>query len=568
MMPIVRSFSTGAESPADKIFPALGAAPRSGATHEIDFSAAMAKVTAERNAEQERSGAGATAAAREGTNGTDRTNPRSSTGESEHASISLRRASMGTPQPRLGTAQISQQNGAQSRLKTVSSGEARQPGAPAAPQTKPAATTKQSTATDSFSDATGEEGGHEREETPSQTDGTSDSDSQGQSNPSNLQGNATSQGFDALGIPLLNATVAAAPGPSQAQSATAKGLGQTATQDLPAQTAQGPSVPDSATGAKAVPSAALTPASLAAAPEAKTGATAKPQSDLNNPAPAKPDAETAPISDRFKAAGPQPEPGNQIAAALAPALSGTAVATNASQMKWSPEQNEFAQLATQKVSFDQADVPGDSQTGGAGGKDGGSFASDFTSNKSFEMFSTYGAAGTVTGSNSAPGEQGEGAAATSALPARIEQVQNLLTREIVMVRQSGADSLAVSLKIDSHTDLLLQLTNHNGQIEAAVRCERGDLSTLNSHWAQLQDSLARQNVHLLPLEDRTGSRLASGAADEGFSTQDFDQKTSRNDPSPSGEGDSTTPSGSRAAATTVNKPQTRKSPAKGWESWA
>jgi hypothetical protein len=85
---------------------------------------------------------------------------------------------------------------------------------------------------------------------------------------------------------------------------------------------------------------------------------------------------------------------------------------------------------------------------------------------------------------------------------RLEQVERMIAREVVMVRQSGAEALSVSLKVDARTSLFLQLTNHHGQIEASVRCERGDAGALGAHWGQLQESLARQNVQLSPLEDK------------------------------------------------------------------
>ena len=92
---------------------------------------------------------------------------------------------------------------------------------------------------------------------------------------------------------------------------------------------------------------------------------------------------------------------------------------------------------------------------------------------------------------------------------RIEQVERLISREVLMVRRSGAQALAVSLKVDSQTSLFLQLTNHRGQIEVSVRCERGDAGALDAHWGQLQESLARQNVQLLPLQDKPSSARPS-----------------------------------------------------------
>jgi hypothetical protein len=94
---------------------------------------------------------------------------------------------------------------------------------------------------------------------------------------------------------------------------------------------------------------------------------------------------------------------------------------------------------------------------------------------------------------------------------------------------------------------------------------------LNGQWGQLQESLARQNVHLLPLEDRSGSRVAFGVPDRAPSTaQDFNQQQpSKNYQPPIFGAPETSPSElRRAAALAVNKTQTRKAPATGWESWA
>ena len=55
--------------------------------------------------------------------------------------------------------------------------------------------------------------------------------------------------------------------------------------------------------------------------------------------------------------------------------------------------------------------------------------------------------------------------------AALAQVERLIGREVLLLRDSGAQALAVSLKVDSQTSLFLQLTNHHGQIEVAVRCE-------------------------------------------------------------------------------------------------
>lgn len=92
--------------------------------------------------------------------------------------------------------------------------------------------------------------------------------------------------------------------------------------------------------------------------------------------------------------------------------------------------------------------------------------------------------------------------------AMAERLGNMINQQAVTVRQLGANHLAVSLKLDSQTEVNLQLTRQNGQIAAAVTWERGNVSGLENHWRDLQDSLARQNVQLLPLENRGAAKTA------------------------------------------------------------
>jgi hypothetical protein len=155
--------------------------------------------------------------------------------------------------------------------------------------------------------------------------------------------------------------------------------------------------------------------------------------------------------------------------------------------------------------------------------------------------------------------------------AQLERTAELVTREVVMVKQSGISSLAVSLKPDPHTELFLQLTNHDGQLQASLRCERGDVSGLASQWGQLQESLARHNVQLLPLEDRSGQRPHNFVPQHApLAGRDFNQQPSSQNPQhQSRELPVEAPIAARspkpgAAQKTANKTSARQ----GWESWA
>ena len=85
----------------------------------------------------------------------------------------------------------------------------------------------------------------------------------------------------------------------------------------------------------------------------------------------------------------------------------------------------------------------------------------------------------------------------------VDKVMNLIARELTLVRQLGADALAIVLKPDSRTELFLQISRRDGKTEVLIRCERGDYDHLQQNWAQLQSTLAGQDVTLAPLQRAT-----------------------------------------------------------------
>jgi len=83
----------------------------------------------------------------------------------------------------------------------------------------------------------------------------------------------------------------------------------------------------------------------------------------------------------------------------------------------------------------------------------------------------------------------------------VERISKLVLGEVALVKQYSSDSMAVVLRPDAETELFVHLTQRNGQIEATVRCERGDMQHLGALWGQLQESLAQQKVRLAPLQE-------------------------------------------------------------------
>lgn len=153
--------------------------------------------------------------------------------------------------------------------------------------------------------------------------------------------------------------------------------------------------------------------------------------------------------------------------------------------------------------------------------------------------------------------------------AQVERVAHLVNQEVLSVRQSGANSLAVSLKVDAHTELFLQLTNHDGQIQASVRCERGNIEGLGSHWGELQQSLARQNVQLMPLEDKIVSRNTTlNTPSETTFSRNFDQSSQNPQRRTREPQDEPSLAGVTGLTLTSPKTKTNNRSRQGWESWA
>jgi hypothetical protein len=107
--------------------------------------------------------------------------------------------------------------------------------------------------------------------------------------------------------------------------------------------------------------------------------------------------------------------------------------------------------------------------------------------------------------------------------AAVERISKLVQRETALFRQHGSDSMAVILRPDAGTELVLHLSQNNGQLEANVRCERGDFQQLNALWSQLQESLSHQKVRLAPLQEATPD--SSHFRNQGGSQQGGDESS-------------------------------------------
>lgn len=171
----------------------------------------------------------------------------------------------------------------------------------------------------------------------------------------------------------------------------------------------------------------------------------------------------------------------------------------------------------------------------------------------------------------------EGPAARPALgpaPAEtVERLSRLVAEEAALVRRHRSESLSVVLRPDAGTELYVHLSRKDGQVEAVVRCERGDFVLLNGLWGQLQESLARHQVRLAPLQE---SNFYDGykPADTAANLTGGEPNLSRRPAPDVARNDSLDPRPAPAPPTQASESTTRRSGPRqstsrpGWESWA
>jgi hypothetical protein len=102
----------------------------------------------------------------------------------------------------------------------------------------------------------------------------------------------------------------------------------------------------------------------------------------------------------------------------------------------------------------------------------------------------------------------------SSSPAQlVARTQDLMAMQVVYLNQSGADSLRVVIRPDANLQLSLQLQQHDGGIDVQVRMDQGDYTSLNQHWAALQQHFELRGIRVAPL---TTEASFSGGGGEGF----------------------------------------------------
>ena len=97
------------------------------------------------------------------------------------------------------------------------------------------------------------------------------------------------------------------------------------------------------------------------------------------------------------------------------------------------------------------------------------------------------------------GTHAESASPLRNFPPVIDWLARNIESEVRAVRQFNAEHLSVVVRPDAQTELVIDLKNHNGRVEATARCERGDSAALAAGWSTLQAHLAQRGVDLAAL---------------------------------------------------------------------
>ncbi len=252
----------------------------------------------------------------------------------------------------------------------------------------------------------------------------------------------------------------------------------------------------------------------------------------------------------------------------APPLGGTGAALNPQRMRSATEENEIAGSVLQKLP-PPTEADDDSSEVAGTAKLTSNFNLPGRKQEDSDLPSlvlTGGSPGTASWTQTVAVDK----AYTIDRPTiQIERTAQFVKQEVTKVKQSGAESLAVSFKLDSHTELSLQLTTREGQIQASIRCEQGDVAGISRHWGELQASLAKQNVLLLPLEDRFSPRnpgFHSPSEQPGSRRFDQSPQNPQRDTHGPQKGPTLTEVGAKSSQ--PSKPTSGISSRQGWESWA
>ncbi|HEY2953000.1 MAG TPA: hypothetical protein VGK40_10475, partial [Verrucomicrobiae bacterium] len=98
----------------------------------------------------------------------------------------------------------------------------------------------------------------------------------------------------------------------------------------------------------------------------------------------------------------------------------------------------------------------------------------------------------------------------------IDQVHHNISACVLELKQVKAESMSVVLRPDAHTEVFIELRMHEGLVDVAAQCKRGDWAGLSAHWGELQHTLSGQGIRLGALEGSSSPHLNGQSSEDGF----------------------------------------------------
>ena len=157
----------------------------------------------------------------------------------------------------------------------------------------------------------------------------------------------------------------------------------------------------------------------------------------------------------------------------------------------------------------------------------------------------------------------ETADTTPIKPANIDGVISTIHENVRFLRGTGSTHVELIYKPDQDTQLYLQVSKVNGEIQVQVRCERGDAARLGASWGEVQGALAAHGIRVEPLQNSSGTQDFLN-----FSGQNSRQQQGSQSESRSVLLDQLLPLQTKTALSQSAVRQVQPAIQQGWQSWA
>jgi len=203
-----------------------------------------------------------------------------------------------------------------------------------------------------------------------------------------------------------------------------------------------------------------------------------------------------------------------------PPQAGTTAATSSSEMNaplqstlfCRPDEQNLPGQERRSAEMDGLDLPGEGTPGGEVTRTGGDQEAEFRPAPGPLAFVPP----------PLPREVSASAGPAAPAAANLPSLHGLMLEQVMQVKLLRADALAVVLTPDQATELFVEVRQREGQTHVYARCDRGDVTLLETQWDSLRTLLAEHGMRLAPLNeappvprpDSSLSRSPAGLAED------------------------------------------------------